>query len=435
MKRFAVLAIGLMILTGCGSETINNTDAKTAFNREKYNQKIDNILSERLWNYNSDQIVYMSDIVADETTEGFQTILKASQDVGLDMTKAEGKEAVTAEVELLNIDRSSAGTAYIQFVDEEPVCGYYVYNDGEYSLKNKYPFEVPDAFTAVENTEMKPIHLKKNLDTDIAGYSDLYMGKMAVIDKNYVNFYEYNNSLEFKGSVKYDELMPMDAAIGDGYTAVLLGRAEGSVVSECSYEAESDEESYILKADCIQFVNDDGETVIPQLDLDLSTYTCVDFDGDKLVIGRDKGIDIYTLSDGQWVKQVRHSLSHFVNKIRVEDIDGDGVNEYVAVDDVNLYIYRSDSMPELLWCTNYDVGRLSGELYVGDINGDGVKEIYISDSNNVVFRYMLIEGGFQIYGGDVINGDYRDYIVGDFNGDDYCDYICSDDKGSYLFVG
>lgn len=434
MKRFLALVLSLACISGCGSQPTETTETATIFNKEKYRQEINNILNQRMWNYNTEEIIYTSDIVVNESSEDFNTLLKASSDLGLDLTKAEGKEAVTAQIELLNIDRSSAGTAYIQFVQEEPVCGYYVYNEGEYSLKNKYPFEVPNAFTAIENPDVKPTFSNEELNNSINEYCDLYDGKIAVINNQNIEFYIFDNYFKLIDRIKYNNLMPMDVAIGKDFNAVLLGTIEATITKECSYEVSDDyEESYILKADSIQFINDNGDAVLPALELDLSTYTSVDFDNDKLIIGRDKGIDIYTLKDGNWVKEIRHSLDHFISQMTIEDIDNDGTNEYIVTDEVNIYIYRPADMLTLLWKTNFDVGTLSGQLYTGDLNNDGVKEIYTTDSNNITFRYTLIDGGFSLTSNEILSRGFSNYIIGDFNNDGICDYICNDENNSYIF--
>lgn len=438
MKRFAALLAVLVTVTGCGSNNGAVSTEKTAlFEKEEYNEKVDSILSDRMWNYNTDNIIYTEDIIPNSSSEDYDTIAKVSGESGMDMTQASGKEAVTAQVELYNNDRSSAGTAYIQFVEDEPVCGYYVYNQGEYSLDNKYPFEVPNAFSKKEDIQKEIGFSSQKLSDKVKDHCDIYKGKMAVLNDRAVEFYSYDNGFKFINAMQYSDLMPMDAAITDDFTAVLLGTVENTVVSESSYEVE-EEEHYILKSDSIQFIDSDGKEVLPSLELDLSTYTTLAFDNDKLVIGRDKGIDIYRLENNVWVKQVRYSLDHFVRQIRVDDIDNDGSNEYIVADDINIYIYRADNMPQLLWSTNYDVGRLTGTLYVGDLNNDGIKEIYISDNNRITFRYVLIDGGFKVFDGNIIADGMGDYIVGDFDNDGNCDYICSsrneEDAENYIYM-
>lgn len=434
MKKLITSAIGLLLLCGCVSQPIESTQT-TAYtpDKNKYNQEISNILATKMWNYNIEDITYTSDTVANKEKENFDYIIKASHDLGLEPEKAEGKEGVTATVPLLNIDRSSAGTAYIQFVKDEPVCGYYVYNEGSYSLKNKYPFEIPQAFTVMENTEKQPVLSREELINPISDYCDIHKGKIATIDGEYIKLYTYDKTFKLIDSITYDDYMPMDVAICDDFNAVLLGKVAHTITNESSFEAEKANESYILKADSVHFVNDNGDSVLPALSLDLSTYTSISFDGDKLVLGRNKGIDVYCLENNTWVKQVRHSLDHFVNKMVVEDIDNDGINEYIVTDQVNIYIYRPNNMLELLWRTSFDLGLLADKLYVGDVNNDGVKEIYTWDINNISYRYILIDGGLALTEDNLDQQEHSQHVIGDFDNDGICDYICINDDNSCIY--
>lgn len=433
MKKLITTAVSLLLLCGCTAQPIEPRETASVLNKDKYKEEIESILTQRMWNYNTEDIVYTSDTVANSENKDFDFIVKASHDLGLEPEKAEGKEGVTAQVPLLNMDRSSAGTAYIQFVKDKPVCGYYVYNEGSYSLKNKYPFEVPNAFKVTEDTQRESVLLKEKLDNYIDDYCDIYNGKIATIDREYIKLYTFDKGFKLIDSITYNNYMPMDVAVCHNFNAILLGTVAHTITNECSFEVGDDEESYILKSDSIHFVNDSGDAVLPALNLDLSTYTSIDFDNDKLILGRNKGIDVYKLENGQWIKEVRHSLNHFVSKLVIDDIDNDGVNEYVVADGVNLYIYRPGNMLELLWCTNYDLGLLSGQIYVGDINNDGVKEIYSSDINNISYRYVLIDGGFALMDNNIDTQELSKHIIGDFDNDGICDYICIGNDEGYIY--
>lgn len=80
------------------------------------------------------------------------------------------------------------------------------------------------------------------------------------------------------------------------------------------------------------------------------------------------------------------------NRVAVEDIDGDGSNEIIKVNNINTYVYKPDKTLVTGWPNN--VGNYSDYAFtmaflpaIGDLNHDGKKEIVeLSGTNLFVFK-------------------------------------------------
>jgi hypothetical protein len=116
-------------------------------------------------------------------------------------------------------------------------------------------------------------------------------------------------------------------------------------------------------------------------------------------------------------------LDHYVSKIYTADIDGNGTIEFVMSDGTNIYIYEKTSTFDLVWRSNSYLSSITGNIYIGDLNGDGVKELYATDSLGVTARYVLTEQGMRINGGGIMSDGSDKYIIADFNCDGKDDYI------------
>lgn len=87
-----------------------------------------------------------------------------------------------------------------------------------------------------------------------------------------------------------------------------------------------------------------------------------------------------------------HAFSSNFKKIDVSDVDGDGKNEVILIDDHNLYIYRvrgqvMDLVREFkggIYEDNYSVD-------VADLNGNNIPEIYVSRITNTRVNSFVIE--------------------------------------------
>ena len=107
------------------------------------------------------------------------------------------------------------------------------------------------------------------------------------------------------------------------------------------------------------------------------------------------------------------------------DIDGDGKEEYIITDGKDLFIYRKESTGFVcIWRTNISVESFYGNIYTGDTNGDGVKEIYICDNTGTAIKYILTPNGL-ISDNEKIDYGNRIY-AGDFDGNGKDDYLFID---------
>lgn len=87
-----------------------------------------------------------------------------------------------------------------------------------------------------------------------------------------------------------------------------------------------------------------------------------------------------------------HTFSGNLKKIEIGDVDGDGRNEVVLIDDHNLYIYRVRGQAMEL------VREFKGKTYednysvdVADLNGNNIPEIYVSRVGNIGVDSYVIE--------------------------------------------
>ena len=81
------------------------------------------------------------------------------------------------------------------------------------------------------------------------------------------------------------------------------------------------------------------------------------------------------------------------------------------------------------------INSFENDIYAGDLNRDGVKEIYICDMFGTTIRYVIKDYGIATKNDDIDYG-YR-YLVCDFNCDDIDDYIFIDslNENVSLFMG
>lgn len=87
-----------------------------------------------------------------------------------------------------------------------------------------------------------------------------------------------------------------------------------------------------------------------------------------------------------------HTFAGNLKKIDIGDVDGDGRNEVVLVDDHNLYIYRVRG--QLMDIVREFKGKVYEDNYsvdVADLNGNGIPEIYVSRITNKRIDSYVVE--------------------------------------------
>lgn len=445
MKRFIIIAIFLLgIMTGCGQSADTSTIQQkttaviTAESIAKNTETINTVLTDNLWNYDRDSLVFGNDLIISNNGENADVICSASEQAGIDTTKFKNgtQQTALATVNLLYPNRTDAGTAYFAFADNDILCGYYVYNGVYYSLDNKYPFESKSPFKAVENKQTVATFTALKSTIDLNSFADAGYGRLASIEGGLLSFYNGSRKKGIKliGDVEFDEFVPMDIAIGNDYSCVLLGSYEtAEIISESDYEDDEDNSEIIrTKSEKVVFIDENGRSVLPALELDLSIYTSVAFDNDSIALARDKAIDIYKIEDNTWTKVNRLAIGNTTAvKLRVADIDGDGNSEYIVSDGVNIFVYSYTTKMNLVWRTRFEVSAIK-DFYVADLNGDNIKEIYVNDTNGFLTRYVVGENGFEVYSDGVATGEMQYYVAGDIDGNGVDEYLTIGDGNNII---
>ncbi|MBO5561123.1 MAG: VCBS repeat-containing protein [Firmicutes bacterium] len=432
MKHFAYLCALCLLLSGCGN--VRQTSLDTGYvidtgSIAKNTETIEQILKEKVWNYDNDSFSFNAGGDLSRGDERFAAAVEASKSAGINTMRLENgaEQTMTAAVQLLAPDMTEAGTAYFCFNKKTLLCGYYVYNDVVYSLDNKYPFEYEKPFSAVENKDAVKTYSLTEPEQSFKSVSYIFGGETAVASGSALLLYtKTDTGLKRKETLSYDSDFIPVSAVSDGNTVAALLDTYETVVNENDFEESEEEETEVFntKSYRAEFLDNKGDAVYPPLELDLSIYTSVALvDENTVALARNKAIDLFEYKDGEWSKIRRLGINCDAEKMLCEDIDGDGIKEYIISDGVNIHVCKQDeNRLRLAWSTHFDMNDLT-DIFVGDVNGDGVKELYVNNSNGFAVRYVLGQNGFEVYGGGIVTGDNAYYAVGDIDGSGSCDYM------------
>ena len=432
MKRLAYLCALCLLLTGCSGAnrtSLNTNSAIDAGSIAKNTEKVEQILNQKVWNYDYDSLTFTEGGSVTRGNDDFTAVVAASKNAGIDTMRLENgaEQTMTASVKLFNSDMCEAGTAYFDFGKKNLLCGYYIYNDVIYSLDNKYPFEYERPFSAVENKDITKNFTLTEPEQSFRDVAYIFDGETAVASGSALVLYSKANSgLKRKSTLRYDSgFIPVSAVSNGNTTAALLDTYE-TAVSENDFDVSEEEEPEVFntKSYRVEFRDNNDDTIYPPLDLDLSIYTSAALtDKNTIALARNKAIDIFTYENGKWSKKQRFGIECSAEKMLCTDIDNDGTKEYIISDGVNVHIYKQDEKRlRLAWSTHFDISEIS-DIFAGDVNGDGAAEIYVNDSNGFSERFVLAENGFEHFGGGIVTGESAYYAVGDIDGNGSCDYM------------
>lgn len=433
MKKLMIMLVSALLLTSCSQ--VRQEEASFSLTDEQisaYKEQISTALKASSWGFNPDTVSFSQGTIPGESDETYADIAFASADMGFDISSYAGDEAVVASVVLQHINGRDAGTAYFCFENETPVCEYYVYKDRYYSLNSKNPFERGDLLTAYEDTSKAGSFNEENISaslTDVYAVSGTVIG---TITDSMAVYYDCANDFGLVSSQDFasEGLKPLDMTLGEDYGAVLLGEeAEVDTAEEIHDDSANPEKEIPAKSVFLAITDNRGSFTGERIPLEVSTYTSVTQLDGRLILSRDKSLDEFSYSDGVLTKENTYNLGHYIDRLAIADIDGNGSDEYIASDGTNIYVYSKDSTFELIWRTNMQLNSLEGNIYAADLNGDGVKEIYLTDSLGITARYILTSQGFNIDGGGLLSGGGK-YIAADFNGDGRDDYMLIPEEGA-----
>ena len=436
MKKILLLLVLIFIFSGCASNSGEDEEKRFTLNQtqqDKYKTLIDEELKSFYWYYDQQSMSYFQStvpVVGDNT----KAIFEASKENGYDLEKYSGRGAVVYTVDLTHFNNKKAGTAYFYFVKNSIVGTYYV---GVENTESAYSFKTRNIFAA--GTQFSKYETDKtSMEYKIINSANIPDGFMSeTIDsagtKQYLNIvdgdllvYKFkNNRFSLVKNVRNwggKGIKAMSATFyDDNKVAVLLGSPTGSG-EEC--------DGGRLMSEKLVFLNEYYSLTGEEMVLTNSAYSCVTWDEGKLMLINDKNMEAFAYEDGAWKSKTSYYTNVQATAFLCDDLDGDGVKEYLLTDGKDLYMYRKNGISlNCIWRTNISVESFYGYIYAGDTNNDGVKEIYICDNTGTAIRYTIGLNGLVAKNDDISYSD-RFYVC-DFNNDGFADYIKSQGEEKY----
>ncbi len=426
-KLFLAVLIGacLMGFTGCMSAQEEAPQEEeslvTAKEITEYKGLIEDLFNSFYWYYDDETVEFVEAEVPDDKTAFGKAALEASADAGYKLSRYSGDEMVCAAVNLEHYNGNGAGTAYV-YIDNGKVVGVYyspLYStDIAYSLNDRNVFTAKADFTAFESNMPMQEFSSREVNFLKSGFSSSgdngYGNFMAAVhDEDTANVYTLWGSSVSAMPLSYgSDTVVIDVAVssksdGSNLIAVILGRKNATG---------DDAENHMMISEKIELLDKNGG-LVGEITGDDKGYSFVGFDKGYVVVGQDGFIDYYKGTAKE--KSVYAGIE--VTDMKRCDFDGDGIDEYVVTDGLDLYICRiEDESLDILWRTNISTRFFDGNVYLGDLNGDGVREIYLVDTNGCGIKYTLTEKGFK-YNTVGENGEV--YFVADFDLDGKSDYL------------
>lgn len=413
MKNTLFMTAICLLCASCTLNTdndINNDYVLTTEEKSVYNTILETELQSLGWSYDPNEIRFGEGFLPNETDENYELFKKVSDKMSYNTKSWDSSEKIaTAAVTIFHPNGDLGGSARFYFKNNLITCGYYIYNDKIYSLDTEGVFlngksldiyENPD-FSLSEYTESE-ISVPFNAFTDISPGS----GMAAVIENNSLNFYMMHTGA-FVLSKSYSQAdlgyIPYDAAFdSDGSCAVLAGvpGENGSFVSK-----------KIIFLD--NLLNPTGK----DFELYNGNFTGILFENGSIILSNKTAVSEFDAKTHQNTEN--HQLVHFVRGITSCDIYNNGTKLYALTDNTNVYLYTSDFT--LLWRTYYNDNKMSRYMYFADLNQDGIKELYITEPEEMTTaKYIITESGFE-RSDDV--DVYALYLPGDFDCDNRAEYI------------
>lgn len=436
MKKIILLLVLIFIFSGCASNSGEEEGKSFTLNQtqqENYKALIDEELKSFYWYYDEQSIAYFQSTVP-AVGDTAKAIFEASKENGYDLEKYSGRGAVVYTVDLTHFNKKKAGTAYFYFVKNSIVGTYYVGVDNTesaYGFKTRNIFAEGTQFFNYETDKPSMEYKSMNLTNIPDGFMSESLDDVG--NKQYLNIvdgallvYKFkNNRFSLVKEVSYwggNGRKAMSATFYEGNKiAVLLG-TEADCGDEC------DDGRLIVEK--LVFLNEYYSLTNEEMVLTNSAYSCVASVEDGLILINDKSIEVYSKEDGIWKSKTSYYTNVQATAFLCDDLDGDGVNEYLLTDGNDLYMYRKNGISlNCIWRTNISVESFYGYIYAGDTNNDGAKEIYICDNTGTAIRYTLAQKGFVAKNDDISYSDR--FYVSDFNNDGLADYIKSQGEEKY----
>lgn len=439
MKLFKKLTIifCLLILTGCSSNTSstgeNEVFSLSSGQKKEYFESIEELLNSFYWYYDSSSVLFFDEELPSDDSEKTSEIFESSKKCGFDLEKYKGKNVISATANLNYFNGDEAGICHIIFNKNTLIGAYYTdINDSDrvFSLDERNIFVSGNNF---ENTETEAeigffdeVNTYFNENSFVScSYDSEGNGIIASIKNNAVNIYKFEDRLYLYKTlyVSSGGNCPISASFissEDGavkYLAVIEGQRQAA--------SNTDGEAERLLSERVLIYDSDFNLLGYDVSLESTDYSCVaDLDG-KIAVFKNSWAEIYEISGEKIEKVNYYSLNHSVTGLLECDLDNNGEKEYLMTDGMDFYIYQKNGHAfELLWRTHLGISSFESNIYAGDLNRDGIKEIYICDAFGTSIKYVIKDYGIAPQNDNIEYGNR--YLVFDFNLDGLDDYIFVD---------
>lgn len=422
MKKYFLALLSLFLLTGCGAAE-EQSFSLTAEEQQSYTKSIESVMEEFYWEYDRASLTFGAATVPENTEENAR-LFAASYDCEYNLKGKAGQDAVLAQASLLHYNGDAAGTLQCWFTGGTLSGVAYTggFDKDYYSLKERNPFVADGEFRAYENwTGMRADFQEGRGEFSPEGIlstgKDASGNVLAVsIKDGAAAVYRYHNGLSRYRNFSYGNGLEATSAAfltgKDARLAVLISSIEES--------GESDAEKTYSRAEKIMLY-DENLHVAGDIPLESELCTAIGAEDGKLYLFINQNMEIYEQNGDGWERTGSRKLKHTVTQFHVTDLDGDGVQEYLMTDGMDLYLYHNTGGSfRKIWSTHLGVENFYGPIFSGDLNGDGVKEIYACDTTATTIRYVLTEKGLRTANEDI---EYGQCVYPcDFDGNGTTDY-------------
>jgi len=401
MEYVISLIFALCFLTGCvtGDPPVLNTDAPKVYVPAETTANLKEtgfaVLDGLLWGYDTGSVFFEEETIV---INGYADASNPENGAA-PLETGYRVNAAVMYVDLRHYDYSTAGKARFYFYNDEIVRSGYAppgNEDAFVSLREKNLFEMKNPYDATENRAIKypaPAVVSNGVFPGgaAAGHSKSSDGFIAVVDGEWLRFYEYVPAKGFitAGAFTYGGLAPVDFAfMSGGKCAVILGAKDTDAGENDGYMRNTAE----LISKRIVILNKSLDVEYTG-DMDEGFTAAATMDG-SLVLCRGNALEFYNYTGGTLIKRSQAILPHWAESAVSGVVAGD-IEDLLVSDGRDLYLYRIEGgIPELVWRTRYGLSTV-GRAYLCDINGDGVSEIYVTDGTRTCLRYYLAEFGFK----------------------------------------
>jgi hypothetical protein len=136
------------------------------------------------------------------------------------------------------------------------------------------------------------------------------------------------------------------------------------------------------------------------------------------------------------VKYGEYNVGNRPRSVACGDLDGDGFNEIVTVDNFSNTLSIIDNNGALTYLKSINVGNQPGAVTIADFNGDHKNDLVVShrSSNNI---FVLIQTGKLVFEHKMTLPTLeapKDQVVVDINNDGYLDVISADGSSNNISI-